>query len=229
MNSLIYKPTRACAQPMRRVCQFVCFSCFVGTILAIASTSPIFAADPIEPIPGGNNPTVPVSLTGWVFYDENHNAKLDGTEYAIAGAALELFKISDLSTPIASMASDSMGIYSFMNLPPDTYLLRNTTANGNWLPVVGKIDGISGPVVTSLGTADVVNAQINNIELKAGDFASHYNFAANWFPIQLISKRMLLASGGDKLQVVPEPGTAFILISGMIALSTWLAGRRYFF
>jgi hypothetical protein len=169
--------------------------------------------------PIGDNPTIPASLSGVVFYDANQNGKLDNGEYAISGGNIELFIGSNL---VATTTVSSVGQYSFNDLTAGTYKLYNTT-DGDWLSVPGTIQNLNQPV-TSSATGD--DMTIDNIVLNAGDQGTMFNFGAQYYPIQLLSKRMLLASS-PPINVVPEPGTAVILSFAAIPFIIMAARRRF--
>jgi hypothetical protein len=170
--------------------------------------------------PIGDNPTIPASLSGVVFYDANQNGQLDNNEYAISGGDIELYSGNNL---VATTTVNSVGKYSFINLAAGTYSIYNTT-NGNWLPVPGIILGMNQSSVASLATGD--NWEMDNVVLNAGDQGTGFDFGAQYYPIQLLSKRMLLASGGPPVQAVPEPGTAVMLGFAAIAFIVMAARRR---
>jgi hypothetical protein len=172
--------------------------------------------------PIGTNPTIPASLSGVVFYDSNQNGKLDNNEYAISGGNVELFSGNTL---VATAKVSSVGQYSFNNIAAGTYSIHNMTA-GDWLPAPGIIHDINQTSITSLATGD--NSEIDNVVLNAGDQGTLFNYGAQYYPIQLLSKRMLLASAPDQpfMQAVPEPGTAVILSFAAIAFIIMAARRR---
>ncbi|MGA2798592.1 MAG: SdrD B-like domain-containing protein [Thermoguttaceae bacterium] len=176
--------------------------------------------------PIGDNPTIPASLCGVVYFDANQNGKLDNNEYAISGGDVELIDSSGnkLFAPV-----NSVGQYSFKNLAPGNYSLYNET-KGTWLAVPGAIHGMNQTPFTSLAVGN--DWEMDNIVLNAGDQGDMFNFGAQYFPIQLLSKRMLLASsvsgqGGQPfIAAVPEPEMAVILSFAAIAFIIMAARRR---
>jgi hypothetical protein len=197
----------------------------VSAVSLTFSQQAIGASNPITPI--GDNPTVTISLSGVVFFDGNQDGMVDNQEVAISGGTIDLYKDSG-STPYATTSVNSVGQYSFTGLAPGTYSIHNMT-NGNWLPVPGYINGVKAPATIGLAVQYSTNYWgINNVDLSAGDQATFFNFAAQYYPIQLLSKRMLLASGGQAtVQAVPEPGTAVMLGFAAIAFIVMATRRRY--
>jgi hypothetical protein len=224
----ISRPISACAQHARKcVCDYLIFGVIgLAAMLALTSAqSAIYAADFIgDP----ESPIVPASLFGVVFFDPNHNGQLDNLEWAISGVTIELWK-NGQAAPVATTTVSSTGQYSFLDILPGTYTLKNTTS-GNWLPVPGTIYPTSGSVkTTGLGTGDTDQSDITDIVLAAGDKGINYFFAAQDYPIQLLSKRMLLASSlNEQTHAVPEPSSAIMLIVAAIAVGLGTIGRRYF-
>jgi hypothetical protein len=216
VNSVIYRPAPACARHARKkfcVCLILWVIGLVAAFSLTFSEQALGVDNPFTPI--GDNPTIPASLSGVVFYDANQNGKLDSNEYAIGGGNVELFSGSNL---VATATVNSVGQYSFDELTAGTYKLYNTT-DGNWLSVPGTIQGIA-----SSATGD--DMTIDNIVLSAGDQGAMFNFGAQYYPIQLLSKRMLLASSPPVVPV-PEPGTTVILSFAAIPFIIMAARRRF--
>lgn len=228
VNSLIFRPAPACAQHARKKFSFCLILWVIGLVAAFSLTflQQAIGASGFTGI--GDNPTVTISLSGVVFFDANRDGQLDNSEYAISGGKVDLYK-NNSTTPYATTTVNSIGQYSFTGIGPGAYSIRNET-DGNWLPVPGLINGVKQPALS--GSANEYSADhwgIENVDLNAGDQATAFNFAAQYYPIQLLSKRMLLASSGDPpfIQAVPEPGTAVILGFAVIAFIVMATKRHY--
>jgi hypothetical protein len=219
VNSVIFRPYCACAQHARKFVNILVISSFIGLVTACLLTSPVFAAD-LNPT-DDSQPTLPASLSGYAYYDKNQNSKMDPTDYGIAGVTIKLFDMNNLVTPVATATTDSTGKYSFPSLDAGTYAVFNTTPNGNWTPTKGFVDG------ASTGTVVTETSEISDILLKSLDTGKYFNFAGALYPVQLLSKRMLTSSGGNKITPVPEPSTVVMLLVAAIGLGAWTTGRRY--
>lgn len=223
MNSVIFRPAPACLRHARN--KFV-YCLILWVIGSVAVFSPTFSEQALGAsfIVDTDSPTVMCSLSGVVFYDSNQNGKLD-TEWAISGGEVDLYMDGSL---IATTTVSSNGQYYFTGLNPGTYSVYNKTS-GDWLAVPGHITNISGSAVTTgLGSANADNSQIDSIILSAGDQARLYNFGAQYYPIQLLSKRLLTASAGDSIvQAVPEPATAVTLGFALIAIFFMVKRKRW--
>ena len=225
MNSVIYRPAPACARHARKKFAVCLILWVIGLVAAFSLTfseQAIGADNPFTPI--GDNPTIPASLSGVVFFDANQNGKLDTNEYAIGGGNIELFSGNNL---VATTTVNSFGQYSFNDLDPGTYSIYNTTT-GDWLPIPGVINGVNQNSISSLATGN--DMTIDNVVLNAGDKGTGFNFGAQYYPIQLLSKRMLLATSGPDdtpfIVAVPEPGTAVMLSFAAIPFIIMAARRR---
>jgi hypothetical protein len=228
VNSVISRPAPACAQHARKKFSFYLILWVVVLVSAVSLTSShqaIGASNPITPI--GDNPTPTISLSGVVFFDGNQDGTLDNKEIAISGVTIDLYKDGG-STPYATATVNSVGQYSFTGIAPGTYSIHNSM-NAYWLPTPGLINGVKTPTTAGLAAQYSTNIWgINNVVLSAGDQATFYNFAAQYYPIQLLSKRMLLATAGEPtVQAVPEPGTAVMLGFAACAFVVMAAKRRY--
>jgi hypothetical protein len=207
VNSVIYRPAPACAQHARKKFAICLILWVIGLVIASTLTFSQHALGASGYTPIGDNPTIPASLSGVVFYDANHNGKLDTGEYAIGGGNVELLSGNNL---IATAKVNSVGQYSFSDVDPGTYKLYNCV-NGSWLAVPGTIyNCIDQDSSSSQAQGDGCN--MYDVELNAGDQGSLFNYAAQYYPIQLLSKRMLLANAPPLTQAVPEPTTLFMLI-----------------
>jgi len=217
VNSVIFRPALACTRHARKKFVYCLILWVIGLVVVFSPTSSEQALG-ASFIAYGDSPTLSISLSGFVFYDKNHNGKLDN-EYAISGGEIDLYMNG---SQVASTTVNSTGQYSFTGLSAGTYNVSNKTP-GDWLAVPGNITDVSNKAVTTgLGSASSDNTQIDGIILSAGDQAELYNFAAQYYPIQLLSKRMLTSH----LTPVPEPGTAVMLGFAAIAFILMAARRR---
>ena len=225
MNSIIFRPAPACAHHARKKFSHCLLLWVVGLVIASLLTfseQAIGASDGFNPDPG--SPSIAASLSGVVFYDANHNGQLDPGEYAIGGGNMELFSGSTL---IQTTTVSSTGQYSFSDLDAGTYTLYNPTA-GDWLAVPGII--LAMDQSTSPSSATGSDSYMYNVVLNGGDTGEIFNYAAQYYPIQLLSKRMLLASSQTTqplVQAVPEPATALMLSFAAIPFMVMAAMRRY--
>ncbi len=111
----------------------------------------------------------PVSISGLVYSDANHNGTLDGGEVSpnIAGIYAKLFRTSDMNTALqAVLVTQATGAYTFNNVPSyDTYTvilstnntLTDQTAgfpNANWI--------YTSPLNYTLSNLAVTNANLTN-------------------------------------------------------------------
>ncbi|MGZ5883510.1 MAG: beta strand repeat-containing protein, partial [Burkholderiaceae bacterium] len=121
----------------------------------------------------GNNfaEIVPSSISGTVFIDQNNNGVQNGADTPIAGVSIELLDIA--SAVIATTTTDASGNYSFANLQPGTYSVRepNQPANtSNGLTVAGAVaNGGTSGTATAVGT---VPSRISNIVLPPNTIAA---------------------------------------------------------
>jgi hypothetical protein len=206
----------------------------IGLALILSAIPPPIFAASLTPDPGTPVINLPISLSGVVYLDRNQNGKIDANEFAINTATVQLFNANDLTTALATQFTDSHGGYTFANLAPGSYVVRSVTPSAtNPTPTVGFItDSLNQQsILSGLGTADESQSQIESIALNAGYVAQNYNFAMASYPVQLISKRMLLASGGEpayQVNIVPEPGTLLLLLTTGLTLGLWQIKRLAF-
>jgi hypothetical protein len=224
VNLVIYRPAPACARHARKkfyVCLILWVIGLAAAFSLTLSEQALGVDNPFTPI--GDNPTIPASIKGTVYFDANHNKQLDPNEFAISGGSIELFSGSNL---IATTTVGNDGQYFFNDLDAGKYSIYNTI-DGTWWADPGYIYGINQITTPSSATGDGMS--IDNVELKAGDQGYMFMFGAQYYPIQLLTKRMLLASadgGGPFIIAVPEPGTAIFLGFTAIAFVIIAARRR---
>lgn len=115
-------------------------------------------------------------ISGRVFSDMNNNGVQNGGDDGISGVTIELLD-AGLSV-IQTTTTDADGNYSFSNLDPGTYSVREPTQpadTNNGLTVAGTVpNGGTDGTVTGAGT---VPSQITNIVLPPNTNATGNNFA----------------------------------------------------
>lgn len=116
------------------------------------------------------------SISGRVFLDQNNNGIQNGADTAISGVTIEL--LDNAGTVITTTTTDASGDYSFTNLNPGTYSVREPTQptdTSNGQTVAGTV-GNGGTAGTGTA-AGVVPSQINTIVLPPNTAANDNNFA----------------------------------------------------
>jgi hypothetical protein len=183
----------------------------------------------------GQNSTVS-SLSGYAYLDADHNYTPSGADWGIVGAVVTLIKENDASFTPYSVHTNSKGFYWFdgptatdhSGLPQGTYTIRLDTSSAlHSMNNVGTLWDMTlhlplpedqqtlyqGYALTDTSTQD---DEFMNIDLTSTTSGVNYNFGEAAFPIELISKRLLLSTT-DPLVHVPEPGTLALLAAGAIA------------
>jgi uncharacterized repeat protein (TIGR01451 family) len=141
-----------------------------------------------------------VSISGKVFRDADNNGLVGASDIGIAGQTVEL--LNSVGSVLASTLTDSLGNYAFVDLPADTYSVRQPAQP------LGTLNGItSAPSgAASAGTATtptVTPSQISTIVLTAGQNAQNANFAE--IAPASIAGRVFLDNNFDGL---PQAGDA---------------------
>lgn len=126
----------------------------------------------------------PLSVGNLVFFDEDSNGRLNGSEAGISGVKVQLFRQGDdaaLATPVAEMDTAADGTYMFSGLVPGTYfvhvppsefavgqpLLNRRSSPGN-----AADDGIDDHASENgLDAADPVTTGVSSIEFELVDNA----------------------------------------------------------
>jgi len=112
-------------------------------------------------------------LQGRVWLDSNSNGLIDGAETGIAGVTVELSGTDTAGRPVArSVTTDATGAYSFAELSPGNYTLREPTQPAdtvNGVTVPGTRGGTATPVASTPST-------LSAITLGVGDVSSANNF-----------------------------------------------------
>ena len=127
--------------------------------------------------PNNNFAEVATSIiSGTVFLDQNNNGVQNGADTPIANVVVELLNASN--AVIATTTTDASGNYSFPNLAPGTYSVREptqppATSSGKTVPGAVPNGGTAGA-----GTLPAVTpSRISNIVLPPNTNATSNNFA----------------------------------------------------
>jgi hypothetical protein len=153
--------------------------------------------------------TVPISLAGNVYCDENRDCVLDAGDMPVGGVRLHLFRTDLPGGPIevAQTTTNEKGQYLFEFTSPGTYMVTEDSVP-NTTKECAQPGTVSGQVN---GTAAAVD-NLNKIALSYGDNGINYNFALICHD-PLPSKQQLLAnspnSGGmdDPPAIAPSFGS----------------------
>ncbi len=126
----------------------------------------------------GNNfaEVVLSSISGTVFLDQNDNGTQDGADLGIANVTIEL--LNNVGSVAATTTTDANGIYSFANLQPGTYSVRepNQPANtANGITTAGTVS--NGGTAGTATTPTTVPSIISNIILPPNTATTGNNFA----------------------------------------------------
>jgi protocatechuate 3,4-dioxygenase beta subunit len=108
------------------------------------------------------------SLSGFVYVDQNDNGVKDPSEAGISGSTVTLTGTDDQGTAVnLTRTSGADGSYSFANLRPGTYTLKESN-QGNYLDGKDTIGSQGGTVSQD---------QFSNIVLQPGVTGANNNFA----------------------------------------------------
>jgi hypothetical protein len=199
----------------------------VGAVVCLcALTSPITYADTIPSVP---------SLSGTVYLDANRNSMLDTGDWAIVGAKVHLRNAKDPNF-LLSVVSDNNGRYIFdgpsadvhTGLPAGTYSIQmGCPATPHGVDTKGQlVDLQTGLAVypQDWGDAPQQNDTFTNIKLQSTTRGVDYNFGEFIYPIELVSKQMLITT--DSNNSVPEPSVLALLAGGAILVGVRINRRR---
>ncbi len=182
-----------------------------------APTAPALAPDTIATGTGANA-AASASLSGFVWYDPDLDGVFDGGDSPIHDAHMQLFNMNDLAHPVATVLTDSSGIYQFAGLAAGAYavaLAYPTSPGGQ--NFVGTLVDLHDTIVPSgAGTLAAGKDMIVDILLGAGYKGRGYNFAEVVVPI---SKRFFVTT--------PEPGSMVLLAGAALGGGlAWLLRRE---
>lgn len=96
------------------------------------------------------------SISGVVYYDFNRNGKKDNNEQGQVGWTVKL-KVND--DAIATTVTDAQGKYSFMNLAPNTYTVKEVDQDG-WKQTSKNPD----PIVITTSNTEVTKINFGNAQ-----------------------------------------------------------------
>ena len=116
------------------------------------------------------------SISGIVFADQNNNGIQNGGDLGIVAVTIEL--LNNVGTVVATTSTDANGIYTFANLNPGTYSVRepNQPANtANGITTAGAVS--NGGTAGTVTVPTVVPSIISNITLPPNTITTGNNFA----------------------------------------------------
>ena len=119
---------------------------------------------------------VPSTISGKVFLDQNNNGVQNGSDTGINLVTIEL--LDSIGTVITSQQTDSSGNYSFTNLEPGTYSVREPTqptGTANGITTAGAVE--NGGTAGTATAPSVAISRISNIILPPNTISSDNNFA----------------------------------------------------
>jgi hypothetical protein len=187
-------------------------------VCLLAAAAPAALAETIDPS----------FLSGYVYLDSDKNGCMDPTDWAIDGAVVELLKADDpdfhRQTP-----TDKFGFYCFEGLESGSYTIRQVTRAGlDGADNLGKLLQVdSDTEIVPVDNYGVVGDDtfLSILIGQQGARGMWYNFGERIYPIELVSKHMLLTSTPG-IQHVPEPGALQLLAVGGLAIGCLAAWRR---
>lgn len=115
-------------------------------------------------------------ISGTVFLDQNNNGVQNGADNGLGSVTLELLNSS--GTVVATTTTNASGQYSFTNLQPGVYSVREPsqpTGSSNGVTTAGAVG--NGGVAGTATAVSVLPSQISNITLPPGTVSTGNNFA----------------------------------------------------
>ncbi len=113
------------------------------------------------------------SIAGTVWLDANNNGLIDGSEAGIAGVTVTLAGTDTAGRNVtATTVTDASGHYSFGQLAPGTYAVREPTQPAGTVNGI-TVAGTAGGSATAVAT---VPSAVTGIVLGVGTSGSAYNF-----------------------------------------------------
>ncbi|MBI1764183.1 MAG: carboxypeptidase regulatory-like domain-containing protein [Acidobacteria bacterium] len=140
-------------------------------------------------------------LSGFVYCDTNNDGVKQAGEGGVPGVTIQLMGTDSQGPVNLSTATDASGSYSFSNLRPGTYTIKE-------LQPAGFTDGLDA--VGSLG-GTLANDQISNITLPQNGVGVNYNFGEGC--LGSLSGFVYCDYNGDGLKQGNENGIAGVAIT----------------
>jgi len=200
----------------------------------------------VAPVAFAQSDSAPPSLlSGLVYLDVNENGYADQADWGICGASVTLIKQGDASFSPFSVYTCGQGSYLFdglsasdhSGLPQGTYTIRLDTSSAlHGVQALGTLWDLQTNLplpfaqqTSYQGTAadnGLQNQSFTDIYLPLGTAGNGYNFGEGIYPIQLVSKRMILTTSDVQHVTVPEPGMLALLAVGGLTLAAGGLFRR---
>jgi uncharacterized repeat protein (TIGR01451 family) len=147
----------------------------VTTVPSVISNIVLGATGGMTSSSPGNNfaEVAPSSISGMVFMDQNNNGIKDTADTPLVGVQIDL--INTTTNAVVSTHTDANGAYTFTNLPPGNYAVREptqppNTANGMTVPSTNPAGATGTP-------SSVAVSLISNITLPPNVNSTGDNFA----------------------------------------------------
>ena len=161
----------------------------------------------VVPVPP---PTGTGKLSGCIYYDSNHDGKMDSGDIPIAGAKVTITQ-NGYSVPVATVYTAADGSYNVGNLAAGTFSVTlDTTGNGSGYDTSkGQIILDKNGTIVSIGTSGAAQQDAyGSISLGDGQTGTNFNIAQSAFPVNLLSVRNLLSSTlATPVAALAVPGT----------------------
>jgi hypothetical protein len=225
VNSKLFRPISACAQHARIRFVFGCLFWPLGMAIMLSLAFPIISQGASLAM-----------LSGTVYVDLNTDGAYQPGDLGVRGDLILLFRQNDLTTPIRTTTTNSKGQYTFTDLDPGIYTVRDSTPSmaGNTANLGTIFDSVNNVLpTTGLGDFNSSMAQVSNITLNAGYQGYAYNFGDDQYPMQLYSKYLLTFDTNNNIHhaivtPVPEPASIVGLLTaaGMVCGWALLRCRR---